>query len=264
MSNKVKMMNFKSITPDKTISLFVKNIWLFENTDKNVETNLPFYADGYPGLMFQQTDSGLMISPHNKTMPEIFLYGQTIKPVELKVSGAYLLVVFQLYPFVLRAFFNIVPKNINDECYHFDDTNGNGGITELSMKLRMSETSMHKVEIISDFFLSIFEKKKKNIDYKIREAIGYIINTGGQQSIRTIAEKSKLNIRTFERRFMKETGLSPKQFSKIIQFQATVEHLNSKDYSKLSDIVYENGFADQSHFIRVFKTFTGKTPKVFK
>jgi AraC-like DNA-binding protein len=28
-------------------------------------------------------------------------------------------------------------------------------------------------------------------------------------------------------------------------------------------VVYQNGYADQSHFIRVFKSFTGKTPGQF-
>ena len=74
----------------------------------------------------------------------------------------------------------------------------------------------------------------------------------------------KLNERTLERRFLNEVGLSPKQFSKIIQFQLSLEQLTLKDFTKLTDIVYENGFADQSHFIKVFKAFTGKTPKTFK
>src|SRR5690606_37219052 len=95
-------------------------------------------------------------------------------------------------------------------------------------------------------------------------AVVRIIDAKGQESIGAIAEKSNLNIRTFERRFRCETGLSPKQFAKIIQFQTSMEQLTVKDYSKLTDIVYQNGFADQSHFIRVFKAFTGKTPKAFK
>ena len=59
-------MNFQSVQPDKTISLFVKNIWAFESADTSIKTNLPFFADGYPGLMFQQTDNGLIVNPHKK------------------------------------------------------------------------------------------------------------------------------------------------------------------------------------------------------
>lgn len=90
--------------PDKTISLFVKNIWVLESQNTTAKTNLPFFADGYPGLMFHQTENGLKVHPHNKLMPAVFLYGQTIKPIELQINGSYLIIVFQLYPFVLRSF----------------------------------------------------------------------------------------------------------------------------------------------------------------
>ncbi|MFV5688441.1 helix-turn-helix domain-containing protein [Flavobacterium sp. ZT3R25] len=254
-------MNFKNILPDKSISLFVKNIWVFENKDKNIKTCLPFFADGFPGLMFQQTDNGLIVKPHNKIMPEIFLYGQTIKPIELEISGTYLILIFQLYPFVLRTFFNIAPQSINDNCYYLEDTVDN--IAHLNQQLVSCKTVKDKIEIISKLLLLYFEKKRQNLDFEIRQGIESIIHTKGQESIRAVAEKSNLNIRTFERRFLNETGLSAKQFAKIIQFQASLEQLTIKDYTKLTDIVYQNGFSDQSHFIKVFKAFTGKTPKTF-
>lgn len=257
-------MSFQSIAPSKSISLFVKNIWVFEDKDRNLKTNLPFFADGYPGLMFQQANDGLTVYPHDRTMPAIFLYGQTIKPVELEISGSYLLIIFQLYPFVLRALFNVVPRSINDNCYYLDGMMGDRGVMSLVDKLQAFDAIEDKIEIISDLLLSFLEKKKQDFDDKIREAVARIIETKGQESVRVIATRSHLSIRTFERRFRHETGLSPKQFAKIIQFQASMEQLTLKDYSRLTDIVYQNGFADQSHFIRVFKAFTGKTPKAFK
>jgi len=33
---------------------------------------------------------------------------------------------------------------------------------------------------------------------------------------------------------------------------------------KLSDVAYENGYADQSHFIRSFREFTGYTPSQYQ
>ncbi len=74
-------MNFKTIHPDKSISLFVKNILVFEEPGKKHRTVLPFFADGYPGIIFQETEHGLFVSPHNKEMPLFFLYGQTLAPL---------------------------------------------------------------------------------------------------------------------------------------------------------------------------------------
>lgn len=118
--------------------------------------------------------------------------------------------------------------------------------------------------MMSEMLLKYFDRKKQDLDLIVGQAIKTIINSKGLEPIRSIAGQVELNIRTLERRFLKETGLSPKQFTQIIQFQASLQQLSVKDYTKLTDVVYGNGYADQSHFIRVFKAFTGKTPSSFK
>ena len=256
-------MNFQSITPDKSISLFVKSIWLFTNDNKDTYTRLPFFADGYPGLLFHQSDNGLIVSPHNQQMPSLFLYGQTIKPIELLTEGAYAILIFQLYPFVLKSFFNIVPKSINDNCYYLTDAMGQD-LQKFVDRLLSFKNTEQIVHALSELLLFEFERKKQNLDFKIRQGIELLIRSKGQESISSIAGHLKLHIRSFERRFLNETGLSPKQFSRIIQFQASLQQFTVRDFTKLTDIVYQNGFSDQSHFIRVFKAFTGKTPNRFR
>jgi AraC-like DNA-binding protein len=255
-------LSFQTLIPDQSLSLLVKSIWVFENDTSNVKTRLPFFADGFPGLMFQQSESGLVVNPHAKLMPEIFLYGQTISPIELEVSGKYRIVIFQLYPFVLKTFFNINPESINDNCYYLDE--GEAEILAFKHQLRLGETLGEKIQVISNLLLAYFEKKKQKLDFEIRQAIEGMIGSKGQERISSIVGTTNLNVRTFERRFKIETGLSPKQFCKILQFQASLKQLSIKDYRKLSDVVYQNGFSDQSHFIKVFKAFTGKTPKAFE
>ncbi|MDQ8749729.1 helix-turn-helix domain-containing protein [Elizabethkingia miricola] len=250
-------MSFQEIIPDEPLSLFVKNIWIFED-DKNPDiTRLPFFADGHPGLLFHKIDRGLTVIPHLKEMPDLFIYGQTITPIELEIKGSYTVIVYQLYPFVLKSFYEIEPQRINDNCYIPEDTE------EVMNNLRIVNDPHKYRQLIESYLLRNFEKKKDNLDFKIRRALGMIIAGNGTEFIGHIAQELDFNIRTFERRFLAETGLSPKQFSRIIQFQTSLQQLTSKDYNKLSDIVYENGFSDQSHFIRVFKAFTGKTPKYY-
>ena len=235
---------------------------MFESADTHLKTNLPFFADGYPGLMFQQTDNGLNVNPHNKLMPVLFLYGQTIRPIELEINGAYQLIAFQLYPFVLKSFFNVMPHIINDDCYDLQQLQ-EVDIATFTQQLLSEKDIDKKVERISFLLYQLFQSKRQNLDLKIKQVIESIVTTKGRENIGTIARKVKINARTLERRFFNETGLSPKQFSKIIQFQSSLEQITVKDYSKLTDVVYENGFTDQSHFIKVFKGFTGKTPKAF-
>jgi AraC-like DNA-binding protein len=252
-------MNFKTINPDKSISLFVKNILVFEEDEINQKTVLPFFADGYPGLMFQETENGLFVSPHNKQMPLLFLYGQTLKPIELIIHGKYKLFIFQLYPFVLKSFFNVTASDINDGCYDLQKLEN-----DTIKKLLENAGSKKRISILTALLFNIFQTKKETPDLQIRQAIQIISDNKGQIIIGQICTLLNITERTFERRFLKEVGISPKQFSTIIQFQLSLKQITLKDYTKLTDVVYRNGYTDQSHFIKVFKAFTGKTPKFFR
>lgn len=256
-------MNFQSLVPEKSVSLFVKGIWVFEENDPNRKTSLPFFADGYPGLMFQETENGLLVNPHKKRMPTFFLYGQTINPIEIEIEGTYKLIVFQLYPFVLNSFFKVSPQTINDNCYDLEQLR-EIDIQTFVKQLHATKTTIGKTQNITSLLYHLFEARKQVLDFKVKQVIEFILKTKGRESINNLVAKLKLKERTLERRFLNEVGLSPKKFSKIIQFQFSLEQLTLKDFVKLTDIVYENGYADQSHFIKVFKAFTGKTPKTFK
>jgi len=255
-------MEFQTIIPDKSVSLFVKSILVFEEQDKKQKTILPFFADGYPGLIFQETSNGLLVNPHSKLMPVLFLYGQTIQPIELVMTGAYKLILFQLYPFVLKSFFNVVPKDLNDNCYDLEQIDATIGMNTIH-QLQQTKKFNEKVKIITAFLNSLFKNKQEELDLTIALAIKIIINKKGQLVIGDLYDELHLTERTFERRFFTAVGVTAKQFAKIIQFQQSLEQITVKDYSKLTDIVYANGFADQSHFIKVFKAFTGKTPLAF-
>ena len=255
-------MTVKNIAPRESISLFVKNIILIDEENSGQDSVLPFYADGYPGLMFQQTTNGLFVQPHNKQMPDFFLYGQTIQPIELLVSGACRFIVFQLFPFVLKSLFNLSPKDLNDDCYDLIRL-ANIDVAAIIQQLKQTIETAARIDTMGSFLLTASSLSPALLDFKIRQAILLIINNSGQISMQTVCETLKITERTFERRFLAQTGVSPKQFGTIIQFSGSLNMLNAKEYSKLTDIVYANGFADQSHFIRVFKTFTGTTPGKF-
>jgi AraC-like DNA-binding protein len=130
-------------------------------------------------------------------------------------------------------------------------------------QLKQAATVEARIGIITGLLYEIFEAKRALLDYKIQQAIRLIIHHQGNLSIQELNKALNITERTFERRFLTQVGVSPKQFSQIIKFQLSLNQLMDKDYIKLTDIVYNNGFADQSHFIRVFKAFTGKTPKQF-
>jgi AraC-like DNA-binding protein len=53
-------------------------------------------------------------------------------------------------------------------------------------------------------------------------------------------------------------------FARICRFQASLNQIRNNDYCRLSDIAYENEYADQSHLIRAFKEFAGISPNKYQ
>jgi AraC-like DNA-binding protein len=255
-------MKSQIIAPPESLSVFIKTIFLLENEIQDKKTSLPFFADGYPGIVYQLAPEGLYLNPPNKKLSPLFLYGQTIHPIELTVEGVYRMIVFQLYPFASNMLFGINPKELNDTCYDLARLT-HLAVEPLLLQLTNTHSVSDQVNILSAFLQTIIEPHHLKEDNRIPLAIHLILNSKGLISVKELREKLYIAERTFERQFTTQIGVSPKQFSRIIQFNRTLNQLTEKHNDRLTDIAFNNGFADQSHFIRTFKKYTGNTPLEF-
>ena len=249
-------MDIRNIGPPDSIVRYVSSILLYYE-DENVQTVLPFFADGYPGLIYHNATNRMILLPSGQMMKNFFIYGQTLNPIELVVEGRFQMVIFQLNPFALRSLFKLGALNLNEDCH--DLTVPESFTAQL---LENEGDPEHHVSIITAFLSSKIKVVTDQED-PIKESIRLILESKGTLSVKAITEKLHMSERSLQRLFKSETGISPKRFCKIIQFQASLEQLTSDDYLKLGQIAHERGFADQSHFIRMFRKYTGHTPSSF-
>ncbi len=233
-----------------------------ENPHKNSHVNIPLYADGYPGIMFQRSENGFYLLPKGKKLSELFLYGQTIDPISLDVKGPHNYVVVQLYPFASKYLLNVDPKVLNDECYDLLQIDYLK-ITDYQEQLISTKNLGEQVEIISNLMRALIKSHNLSENDSIQKAISLIIESKGQIKIKALLDELALTERTLERNFKAYVGLAPKQFSKIIQFQSSLNQLTEAKFEKLTDVGLDSGFTDQSHFIRTFKSYTGQTPSFY-
>ena len=250
-------MNSKSLVPDQSIARYVKSILVYNSENDNDRTVLPFFADGYPGLIYHTAVNNMTLFPSAQLMKPFFIYGQTLHPIELVVKGRFQMVIFQLYPFALRSLFNLDALSLNDDCYSLM-----GSEKTTAQKLESEDSHQNYISIITELLAGKIRSMTVKNDL-IKESIKLILDSNGTISVKEITERLNVSERSLQRLFKLEAGISPKKFSKIIQFQASLEQLSKEEYLKLSQIAYEKGFADQSHFIRIFKQYTGNTPSSF-
>jgi len=78
--------------------------------------------------------------------------------------------------------------------------------------------------------------------------------------LKNIQTELHITERTFQRLFEFHVGVSPKLFSRICQFHSAFQHVNLGPNTRLTDIAYQTGYSDQSHFIRTFQEFTNYSP----
>jgi AraC-like DNA-binding protein len=83
-------------------------------------------------------------------------------------------------------------------------------------------------------------------------------------TLKQISKDLDINPAYLSREFSKYfNDLSFGDYIRKLRIEKAMEYLNGSDYS-LTKIAYLTGFSDQSHFARIFKKSTGKSPSEYK
>lgn len=257
-------MSFHFAQPSEPLKPFVKQYWAIENVLQKGEqytqrvipsglTELILYL-GYKPKAFTK----------NRLLEEPFLLnGQQNDYYDILISENLSLFSISFHPQGLSQFFPIpiyelsnhdIPlKYINKDLY-----------SELEARLSVEITFQEKVEIVEKCLLKLLINNKREYEFKrINHIIEMIKVSKGDIKINELSNLACLSRKQFERTFMDYIGISPKQYLKIIRLQSSI-FLKSKNRDlTLTELAYESGYYDQSHFINDYRAMTGITPKQF-
>jgi len=90
-----------------------------------------------------------------------------------------------------------------------------------------------------------------------------LVATGGSEPIGRVADEVGWSHKHLITRFRQQVGLAPKTAARLIRFDRVVRAMRGPRPHGWERIAAECGYADQSHLIREFRTFTGSTPTAF-
>jgi AraC-like DNA-binding protein len=237
----------------------IRNFWTLETDGADDEPNtFKVFADGCPGIIFQHPEKGMLFQD-DKKLPPFFLYGQATKASEIRLCGKFSTVGIYFYPNALKSIFGINAEELTNSCIDLDLLNRPQGFSLLE-QLSNAPSVTDQARILSSFIFSLVRKKNDEKDMEMKYALTQIMQSKGAISLAGLRRELQISERSFERRFKLYVGISPKLFSRISRFQASLDQLRQYNFNKLSDIAYENDYADQSHFIRAFREFAGYSP----
>lgn len=80
-----------------------------------------------------------------------------------------------------------------------------------------------------------------------------------ESRISRVARDACMSIRSYQRRFVNEVGISPKLFARVGRFQKALDHKRTTADTWL-DVAQELGYFDQMHMLKDFRAFGGDVP----
>lgn len=247
-------MIYKTYIPDYPLSEIVDYFWYVYGTVNHPREKI--LPAGNQELMINLNDEFLMednsgeVSKKCRKMwfssvltKPIIIHTSTTKVIGIsfKNSGA-----FSLFGFPLKEFNNIVTdieniwfdkvNEIRDRLLEFNDINAQFKLLD---KLITSQINNY---------------------VGLNKSVEYSISLMGNMNIKDISAKVGYTPKHLISLFKQYMGINPNLYKKIIQFQSTLNMMNSNKDIDLQEVAFRSGYYDQSHFIHYFKEFAEFTP----
>jgi AraC-like DNA-binding protein len=250
------------IPPAPILTEIIKH-YLFLDSKGFAPKNLRLFSDGNTGIVFTKNNN-LALDYDKSKLPNSFLYGQItqFKNILLTDETALIIVVFQ--PTGIKKLLGIPAVELRDNIINLEDILDEKSL-EIEEKLAIASTIEEKSDILNLFFTSIAVKSKNEKEQTVTSSINFIFKNKGVVTNSQLIKFTGYTERHIERLFMDSIGLNPKQFSNIIKLNCFLQQLKNKsNYTNLTEIAYNVGYADQSHLIKEFKKITGLTPTTYE
>lgn len=248
-------MKYAYQKPNTLLKEYVRTVLIVEGFSGADASNLPLFTNGMPALLCrtEKDDSGY------DQVKQLVLFGKSIPQDCWEIKDQATTIAYFFKPFAMAAIFDIAAKQLLDGpvklCHAVPHP-----YTALTTQLLYSNTSSRKIEVLDNVLIQLLTQHRRECEI-VRYATDQIMYRSDKEILSFVQESLNINTRTFQRIFKKYVGLTSVQYRRICQFQLAFAHLRLKQFEKISDLAFDNGFSDQSHFIRSFKEFTKTTPK---
>ncbi|HXS35566.1 MAG TPA: AraC family transcriptional regulator [Flavipsychrobacter sp.] len=254
-------MEYKEYKPCKHLSLYVECYWSAYSDKPPFREKESLIPDGTIELMFNFGEDYSQIKDEQKSVVkgshiigirrQSLVISQTGKQnffcIRFKLGGTY-------------PFFKIPVHLFANDFYTLQDLFGNE-FRELEEQLFDALDNTTRVAITEKYLL----RKLRHLsgEYSMVSKCIHEIRNSATSNIKELSVQYNTNYKTLERRFNNIMGLTPAELIKINRFNNAVLLMYSCRFDSLTNIAYECGYYDQSHFIREFRQLTNFSPKEF-
>lgn len=256
-------MKYFTILPSADLARYVRFFWVLEH---NLADSEPYFhrtmADGCAEMVFHFKGrfDEILKTDQSELSFRSGIQGQSQSFRRFRIGEDFGIFGVYLYPFAVPALFGIPAAELSNQMPDLATFLGNAG-TELEERVMLATDHAERIHIVSEFLRKRMRSNEIH-EPAVFSVISSVIRSNGLAKIPDLAAQSFLSTRQFERKFLAFSGFTPKLFSRIIRFHSALNEYGNKEKS-LTEIAYECGYYDQSHFIHDFKAFSGEHPKTY-
>jgi AraC-like DNA-binding protein len=258
-------MRYQFIKPSPFLAPYIKHYWFMESdleegdiVERVVPTaNVQLMFHYKRPFMVNYQDASI-----SEQQPQSIVSGLSGTYFDVSTQGASGVITVVFNPSGACNFFCFPLNKIENQSIHLADL-FTGETSEIEDRICECGTLIQRVAVIEQFLISKFNPIPQQDQKMIRNSIFLIHQSRGQIQSNQLAEKLCLSPKSMERKFAMFVGKTPKQFIKTIRFNEVMLGLAQGKETCLTEYAYNNGYFDQSHFIKVFKAYSGYTPKEF-
>ena len=253
-------MRYHEYAPHAVLHDSVKCLWILEKEytaddgDESVVPDACIELILNVGAPYHHVGSG-----GERALPRAFLIGLLDRPVTLRARGVVRLVAVRFQAWGLAPLLATAPAR---NALTFDLAAPWGDVTRAVAAHVRDDDYDAAVADVEEFLIR--RRLATAFDpHHVQAAAKLLQHTKGQVRVAELADACCLSARQLERRFADAAGVPPKALARMVRFDAIRTRLMFSPEADLTALAYEFGYADQAHFIRDFRAFTGTTPRRF-
>jgi hypothetical protein len=256
-------MKFEVFEIQSLLKNYVESIFYYKDfvPDHSIERVIP---TGNIFILFEldsveRNTFGNNLKP-NGTFKNAWVSGMHAQHINISAVKNSEMLVVQFKPMGAYPFFGVPISTLNDKVQQAELFFGEQ-VREIRNEIVQKENVKDKFKIIETWFLQMLDESK-TAPQELVEVLSKLQNQPFSKHNELLKDYPKTQKHLIQQ-FKKYCGLTPKAMHRIFRFNKLLEIINHKKEIIWTDIVYETGYADQSHFIKDFRNFCGFNPSIY-
>jgi AraC-like DNA-binding protein len=256
-------MKFQFFKPSGFLSQYIKHYWTLEADESDGEVCERVIPTGNIEWLFHYKNT-FVIKNAEKIVkqPRSLVSGISSNFSDIATCGESGVVVVTFYPHGASNFLNFPLSEIENASIDLSQI-FNAKVKEIEEQICVANTHFERIGIIENFLLKCFKPVNNRDLMLIKNGVKLINLNKGQINASQLSEKLLYTNKSLERKFSALLGKTPKQFIRIVRFQGIIQSFYNHRNKHLIQLAYDNGYFDQAHFTKDFKSLSGYTPKEF-